>query len=148
MFSFCSLQGRVPHLHPIVLPLVPCPSWEGTPVTGSRSLLGGTPVPGRRYPSSGQGVPKDRVPPGQVRLGYPPARTRVSPWPGQDGVPPDPGQDGVPPRQVRMAPKPGQDGVPSLDRLRLNRLCRRRYTSCDFPQKDGLVKYGTRAEYP
>ena len=107
-------RGRVPHLHPIILPLVPCPFWRGTPVIGLRSLSVGYPSP--RWgvtqvppPQSGQ----DGVPPSQVTMGYPVARMGypclglgypilargypiVTPWPDQDEDTP-PGQDGVPP---------------------------------------------------
>ena len=47
----------VPHLHPIIFPLVPCPFQGGTPVTGPRSGLGG-------YPPARDGVyppPPDRT---------------------------------------------------------------------------------------
>ena len=67
--------------------------------------------------------------------------------PGSDGVPPWPGQNGVHPSQdwgtPSPPPRPGKDVVPpSRDRLRLDRLCRGRYASCGFPQKDCLVGNG------
>ena len=105
------LKG-VPHLHPIILPLVPSPFQGGTPVTGHRSFLGsypsprwGCPSPRQGVPSPRQGVPQsqvgvhqDGIPLSQVRMGYPPlirtgwgtplARTGWgTPWPIQDGVP-------------------------------------------------------------
>ena len=52
--------GRVTHLHPIILPLVPCPFHGCTPVTGPRSLLG---VPQWLVP----GLFLGGTPPGQVR---------------------------------------------------------------------------------
>ena len=59
--------------------------------------MGGTPVLAGR---GGAGVPQDRVPPIQVRMGYPP-------WSGQDGV--FPNQD-----KMRYCPQPGQDGATPL----------------------------------
>ena len=49
----CSHPG-VPHLHPIVLSLVPCP-FRGYPSDWSQvpSQEGGTPVPGSQYPKMG-----------------------------------------------------------------------------------------------
>ena len=99
------LSRGVPHLHPIILPLV-------TPVTGPRSLLGvpqsqveggGTPVlAGMGYPNQ---VRLGSPPPSQVRMGYHPAR---SGWytPNQVRM----GYTG----QVRMGypPQSGQDLVP------------------------------------
>ena len=115
VFSLSTNQGGgggLPHLHPIILPLVPCPFWRGTPATGPRPFPGGTPVLGRMG-----------YPPGQVRMGYHPAKT------GWD----TPSQDGVPPARMRY-PLP-------RDRLCLDRLCRRRYVSCGFPQEDCLVQF-------
>ena len=66
-----SFLGGIPHLHPIKLPLVPCP-FLGVPqclVLGAFRGWGG-----------GGGTP---VPDGQLRIGYPPAR---SGW----GTPPPP----------------------------------------------------------
>ena len=83
--------GRVlPHLHPIILPLVPCPFWgylisiqyfhwshipSGVPQVGvPQSQLGGTPVH--------DGVPSSQVwlvPSARTGMGYPPARTEVPP---------------------------------------------------------------------
>ena len=65
--------GVLPHLHPIILPLAPCPFWGGgTPVIGPRSLPGGYHRTG--VPLVGTGVPPSQNwgnPP-------PPARTRVT----------------------------------------------------------------------
>ena len=122
--------GGLPHLHPIILPLVICPFWgypsdwfqvpsRGTQVLagGSQVLAGGTHswMPPVR---SGWGIPPARtgVPPGQVRMGYPhPAR---SGW---------------------GTPQPGLGSPPPRDRLCLDRLCHGQYTSCGFPQKYCLV---------
>ena len=78
-----SFLGKgVPNLHPIILPLVPCPFW-GYPSAWSQ-------VPSRRTPP----------PPSQDWVGY-------TPWPEQDGVSP-PSQD----RMGTPLPWPGRDGVP------------------------------------
>ena len=74
----------VPYLHPIILPLDPCPFWGGTPVTGPRSLP--------------RGVPQHGIPPSQVRMGVP--QDRVSPWPGMGYTAPHPGMG-------YTAPQPG-----------------------------------------
>ena len=62
--------GEIPHLHPIILSLVPCPfwgypsdwsqvpSWRGSSVTGPRFLPGGLPL-------FQMGSTQDRVPCGQ-----------------------------------------------------------------------------------
>ena len=42
----CSHLG-VPHLHPIILSLVPCPFPGGTPVTGPSQVRMGYPTPGQ-----------------------------------------------------------------------------------------------------
>ena len=104
----CPFWG-VPHLHPIILPLVPCPFWGATPVTGPRSLSRGYSTPRL----GGGGVPQDGVPPwpGQDGVPYPLARSG-------SGTPPSPSQVrmGYLPSQVRMGYHPiqaGQDGVPS-----------------------------------
>ena len=70
--------GGLSHLHPIILPLVPCPFWGGTPVTGPRSGWGeGYPIMG--YP------PGQRWVTPQAGMGYPPARVRVpTPPPSRD----------------------------------------------------------------
>ena len=83
--SVCStLGGRVlPHLYPIILPLVPCPLWGGgypSPRWGVPQFQaggipvphGGIPVPGRRYPSHMWGYPSLRwgLPQSKV-VGYP-----------------------------------------------------------------------------
>ena len=77
VFSLFTL-GRVPHLHPMILPLVPCPFW-GVP----QSLVPGPFL--RGYPSPRQGYPL-------ARSGW------DTPQSGQDGVPPP----GVMPRAVRL----------------------------------------------
>ena len=109
--------GGIPHLHHIILPLVPCRFQQGdapstphnistgqmsflwvTPVTGPRSLRGGTLIPG-------QGV----VPQAPLRVPQ--------------------SQAGVPPGQGWGAPQPGQDGV--LPRIgQQNVICGARYASC------------------
>ena len=99
----------VPHLHPIILPLVPGPS-RGVP----QWLVPG-PCPWgvpQSQVEGGRGVPQDRVPP-------PPPGQECPPWLGQDGVPP--------PSQVRWGTP-----APLQDRLRLDRLCRGRHASCGF----------------
>ena len=96
---FQSVHTRgVPHLHlrPMVLPLVPCPFWGGTPAlfhytfTGPMSFLVVTQwlVPGqdgrRRYPHLEMGYPMAKSGwGGYTMMGVPPAR---------DGVPPGKGQ--------------------------------------------------------
>ena len=85
-------MGGVPHLHSIILPLVPCPfwgqssDWSQVPSQGYSSPRQGVPHPGMRM-----GCPPNQVRmgyPGQdwgttlswVRMGYPPlARTRAPP---------------------------------------------------------------------
>ena len=54
------------HLCPIIIPLVPCPLWGSSPVTGPRSLP-------RRYPSSWSHVPSrgGAVPHSQTERGTP-----------------------------------------------------------------------------
>ena len=87
MFSVCSRPRGVPHLEPIILPLVPCsfwghpsdwsqvPCWEGIP----QFQAGEYPSP-RWYPSSRWVIPQDGVAPGQD--GVPPARmgTPMQDW--------------------------------------------------------------------
>ena len=121
--SVSLLTGGVPHHYPIILPLVPCPFWGGTPSpshnssTGSRSLPGGYPIHSQMggTPSSSQHV------------GSTPSSPRQGP-PGQDlvggGTPPPSGLDGLPPCQDWMGvphcwnwigvPPPHQDwmGIP------------------------------------
>ena len=85
-------------LYPIILPLVPCPFWRGTPSlchntsTSPMSFVGGTPVTG----------------PGPFQ-GHTPGQRWGNPWPGQDGGTPGwgtPGmaypltRDGVPPTKI------------------------------------------------
>ena len=134
--------GGLPHLHPIILQLVPCPFW-GCPHDWSQvpswvSTLArsgwGVPQPGPDGDYPGQGW----VSPGQVRMGGTPARSRWGkgyPLP-RDGVPPL--RDGIPPSQGRGTPlgqvrkgypcpgmgcpqwgmgyPPARDGVPLQDR--------------------------------
>ena len=77
---------------------------------------GGTPVlDGGGVPH--QGVPPDRVPPVQVRMGYPPVQVRV--------------------RMGYRPPRPGI-GYP-LSRLCYDTFCRGRYASSGFSQEDFLV---------
>ena len=54
--------GELPHLHPKILPLVPCPFPGGTTVTSPRSLPGRIPVPGEGVstPVPGGGYPSPR----------------------------------------------------------------------------------------
>ena len=104
-------EEGVPHLHPIILPLIPCPFQGDTPVTSPSSLLGGTPlldgggytpphVQGWGTPQPGEdggGVPQDWIPPcpgwGTPRPGldegtpYPPVHGWGTPWP-ERGYPP------------------------------------------------------------
>ena len=98
--SYCfhrcvSVHTGVPHLHPIMLPLVPCP------FPGSTPLWGTLPKPGQ-----------DEVPPGQVRMRYPPVQVRMGypPLARSGWATPWPGEEEVPPGQVRMgySPQPGQ----------------------------------------
>ena len=142
VFSLCVSPhlgggGVLPHLHPIIFPLVPCPFWGVTPSpphntsTGSMSLLGGIPVSGPR--SLLRGVPQSQM------KGYPSPRSRVPTGQDGGGTPSPPGQDGVPSSQDRMryiptrtgwgtslptrtgwgTLQPGQDAVPpSQDRMR------------------------------
>ena len=77
MFTVCSHLG-VPCLHPIILPLVPCPFW-GDPSDWSQVRMG--------YPKTGY-PPRDGVPSSQVRMGVPHVRY---PQPGM-GYPPRIGQ--------------------------------------------------------
>ena len=88
--SVCSHLG-VPHLHPIILPLVPCPFW-GYPSDWSQFPFAGYHSPKGVLQSQAMvvGTPGWNNPLGQVKLGYPLARTGVLPWPGQDMVPPPP----------------------------------------------------------
>ena len=83
MFQSVHTRG-VTHLHPMILPLVPCP-FQGVP----HSQVGGTPVPectpvsGRGYPSMGYSPPgQDEVP--LARDEYPPPTHimlgQVMPW--------------------------------------------------------------------
>ena len=155
----------VPHLHPIILPLVPFPFQGTSPShntsTGPMSFLGnpsdwswvpsggrgGTPVPDRGVTPVPSGeIPQSQTVPGWVppwpdQDGVPLARTGWgTPQPGHDGVAPWQGQDGVPPGQDWGTPPPGQVrlGYPQ-GRLCLGRLCHGWYASCGFPQEDFLV---------
>ena len=77
--SVCLFRWGVPHLHPIILPLVPCPFWG--------------------YPSDYSQIPSRRVPQSQVLDGgYPSPRWGATDRgiPSWDTPPPQPGQDGVP----------------------------------------------------
>ena len=66
MFSVCSHPRGVPHLHPIILPLVPCP-FGGYPIDWSQFPYGG-------YPTPGQGVPGMWYP--RPGMGHPPSSIR------------------------------------------------------------------------
>ena len=82
-FQFVHQGGRgLPHLHPIILALVPCPFWEVD-----------TPGPFQGPPQPGQdGVPP---PPPPARDVVPPARTGWhTPQPAVMGYPPFPAKTG------------------------------------------------------
>ena len=121
--------GVLPHLHPIILPLVPCPFWGSTPSpshntsTGPMSFLGGTPSPSHNTstgPISFLGEVLQRLVPGQDR-GYPPARVgtplAMVGHPSQGRYPPakvgthQPGQ-APPSPQARVVTPPGQGSYP------------------------------------
>ena len=109
MFSqgVCLLNfvGDVLHLHPIILPLVPCP-FQGVPKWLVSNLVpGGTPVLSRGYTRSRQGYP-----PARTGLGNPLART-------QDWVPP------VRTGQDWGTPWKGQDWTGSLYQVMLQVVC-------------------------
>ena len=91
------------HLHPIMLPLVPCSFWGVPQWLVPSPFLGGHPSPRWGYPNSRQGDTPGGVPTSQVRMGYPLART---------GVPPPPARSGWVPQPGLGYPWPGQDGVP------------------------------------
>ena len=126
MFHRCvSVQGEgegwLPHLHRMILLLLPCPfvrvvtpSPSRNTSTGPKSLPGGG-----GFPVTGSSLGLYGIPPGQdSRIGWgtpPPTRTRRV----------------APPSQYWMECPP-----PPPDRLRLDRLCRGRYGSCGFPQED------------
>ena len=110
----CPFWG-VPHLHPIILPLVPCPFW-GVP---HWLVLG----PFLRVPQSWCWVPQSQE--GLPMVGYPPARSR---W----GTPPG---LGYPSSEVKMGHPTHQD------RLFLDRLCHGLYSSCGFQQEDCPVTW-------
>ena len=78
--SICPHIGVVPHLHPIIPPLVPYPFGGGTPVIGPRSLMGGTPVPDGASPGQEWGTPW----PG---MGYPHGQEWGTPQPGCGTLP-------------------------------------------------------------
>ena len=137
--------GGVPHLCPIILPLVIWSSW-GTPSPSHNTSTGvmllqpwqgwDTPHPGEtRVPPSRRDGYSPQI---QERMGYlPPICVRTS-WrtplskTGQDGVPPPPpGWD-----RERWGAHP----TPQY-RLCLDRLRRGRYASCSFPQEDFLVLF-------
>ena len=138
-FSVCSLRGecRLPQLHPIILSLISCPFWWGTPSpfhntsTGPMAFLGGTLV---LAGGGGEELPHHPGVPPLAKSGW------GTPWPGQDGqtplaksrwgtplarsgwgtplarsgwATPWPSQDGVPPSQDWGTPWPGQDWYPS-----------------------------------
>ena len=71
--------GGLPHLHPIIFPLVPCPFWRDTPVTGPRWSEYLSPRWGE-VPQSQAG----EVPPFRPGWGTRPARTGV-PFPPETG---------------------------------------------------------------
>ena len=98
-----STPGGEPHLHPIILPHIPCPFWRGTPVTGPSSLPGGYPKMG--YPPARDGVPlaRDVAPP--AKSGWRVPQDEVHPGQGW-GTPK--ARDGVPPSQGWGTP-PGYD---------------------------------------
>ena len=143
----------VPHLYPIIVPLVPCP-FQGVPSTRQRypsPRCRGTQVPGRDTPVPG-GVPQSQVQgisqsqervlqsqtggtlvPGGV---YPvPVGEYLSPrWRCPcPGVPLCPGQDWVSPQtgQDRAGIPPGQDwGTPLTEQQSEYFLPGRQYASC------------------
>ena len=85
--SVCSQGGWVPHLHPIILPLVPNPSRGGTlvflvPSGGYHSprWVRGTPV------SGGGGIPVAAGTPVPGQDGVAPARRGWGPTPSRDGT--------------------------------------------------------------
>ena len=89
----CSIWEGVPHLHPIILPLVPCSIWEGCNHIHPIKLplvpcpFWGTQVTGTRsLPEGVTLVPGGRVPQSQVERGYACPR-EGTPWSGQVGVP-------------------------------------------------------------
>ena len=71
-------QGGVPHLHPIILPLVPCPFWGYPSIWSQVPSLGGGGYLSPRWgiPQSQVGgtlgYPLARTPPSLERMGYPP----------------------------------------------------------------------------
>ena len=71
VFSLSTTWGRgeVPHLLPIILPMVPCPFWGyPSPSWGYPSPGYWVPHPRRGYPVLARGYAR----PSQVRMGYPP----------------------------------------------------------------------------
>ena len=117
IFSVClsvHIQG-VPHLHPIILPLVLCSFSEG-------------------YLSDWSQVASQR--------GYPSLGQRGTPVPGGGGyhrTGPPSGQDwGTPPLARTGILPPARTGVPPLP-FPQDRLHSGRYASCGFPQEDCLV---------
>ena len=82
----------IPHLHPIIFPLVPCLFLGDTPVTHPRSLPRGVPQSQARInPSPRWAYPKTEVPfqPGQDCGIHPPHdKAPPPPQPGQDRYPP------------------------------------------------------------
>ena len=73
--------GGVPHLHPIILQLVPRPSQGGTKMTGPRS------IPGSTLARSRQGGTLARSRQGVPRMGSPHPGMGIYPL-GRDTVPP------------------------------------------------------------
>ena len=89
--SCFSLLVSPHHLHSIILPLVPCPFMDGTPVTGPRSLLGGTRVPVRGgTPVPGGSCPCSLVPSSQGITGCPLVMTGSKYFQSQDWGNPSP----------------------------------------------------------
>ena len=82
--------GGLPHLHPIILPLVPSPFW-GYPSDWSQ-------VPSWGYPSDWSQVPSEGYP-GQVQMGDTQARSRQGGYHSQVWMGGIPARDGVPPIQ-------------------------------------------------
>ena len=76
VFSLFTLGGGIPHLHPIIWPLVPCPLLGGTPCPSYNTSTGPMPFLGvsqSLVPGPCWGIPQAQV--GQYSRGYPLART-------------------------------------------------------------------------
>ena len=69
--GLCLFRWVAPHVHPIILSLVPWPSRD-TPVTGPRSLPRGVPQSQAGVPQSWLELPPPGVSPSQVRMGFSP----------------------------------------------------------------------------